>query len=96
MQQAQVLLKSRADGVSSGLPLITDSKFLARYQPQVEILRKEVNGMLTSWKQVIYQKVTQATTYTSISLNRHTKHTHIYTHTHIHIHTHIYTHRIIT
>jgi hypothetical protein len=54
LQQAQVLLKNRADGVSSGLPLINDSKFLARYQPQLEILRKEVNGMLTSWKQVIY------------------------------------------
>jgi len=49
--QAQTLLKPRADGVSSGLPSTDDSRFLSKYKPQVEILRKEVNGMLTSWKQ---------------------------------------------
>ena len=49
--QAQTLLKPRADGVSSGLPSTDDLRFLSKYKPQVEILRKEVNGMLASWKQ---------------------------------------------
>lgn len=49
--QAQVLLKPRADGVSSGLPSMEESRFLIKFKPQVEIMRKEVNGMLTSWKQ---------------------------------------------
>ena len=49
--QAQVLLKPRADGVSSGLPSMEDSRFLIKFKPQIEIMRKEVNGLLTSWKQ---------------------------------------------
>lgn len=49
--QAQALLKPRADGVSSGLPSMDDSRYLSKFKPQVEILRKEVNGMLTSWNQ---------------------------------------------
>lgn len=51
LQHAQTLLKQRGDGTSAGLPSIHESRHLAKYQSQLEILRKEVNGMLTSWKQ---------------------------------------------
>lgn len=27
-------------------------QFLSHYQPQLDILRREVNGLLSSWKQV--------------------------------------------
>lgn len=48
--QAEIMLKARRDGISSGLSGIEESRFLSAFKPQLEILRREVSSMLTSWK----------------------------------------------